>query len=324
MKRDKSLDVAKGIAIILMVYGHLKYTEYNMDTLYSWIYSFHMPFFVYITGWLTQARTEKKLVRTWKKAVGIFVPYVIWNVIGYIILISLGLVRETQYEFTRGLLLGNNLNSNLPTWYLWAYFLISLFAIYILPLIDDVKKLVAVDVIAIILVFWIVTLPEMQIYFRWKATLALMPFFITGYLLKKIKFQLPWWMIPVCLYIGFKLGRVNAVRSQRYVTVGNGDICVPYLYLLSAFLTTLAVVEICKYIAKIPGSELIEVFGKHTLIILCTHWLLGKMFATQMEYGVELFTYVFLIECVFVGGMELYAVLRQRGEMLREGKEAKI
>ena len=60
MKRDKSLDIAKGIAILLMMYGHLRYTYVNMDTLYSWIYSFHMPFFMYITGVLTNKKAENK------------------------------------------------------------------------------------------------------------------------------------------------------------------------------------------------------------------------------------------------------------------------
>lgn len=186
MKRDKALDVAKGFASILMMYGHLRYAEHNMDTIYSWIYSFHMPFFVYITGLLTVARKERRILRLIKKAIGVFVPYVIWNIVGYVVLKNLGLVYETEYEFKRGTLLGNNLNANLPTWYLWSYFLISIFAIFILPLVDDIKKLVVLDVVAIALVFWIVTLPEMQIYFRWKATLALLPFFITAYMLKKL------------------------------------------------------------------------------------------------------------------------------------------
>lgn len=312
MKRDKSFDIAKGFAIILMMYGHLRYTEYNMDTVYSWIYSFHMPFFVYITGWLTVARTEGQIRRICKKAVGIFVPYVIWNVIGYVVQINLGLVRETQYEFTRGMILGNNLNGNLPTWYLWSYFLISIFAVFILPLVDDIKKLVVLDVVSIALVFWIVTLPEMQIYFRWKATLALLPFFITGYLLKKINFKLPWWLIPVFLYVGFKLGRINAKSCGRYITVGSGDVCIPSLYLLSAFLTTLALIELCKYFAKIPGSGILGVFGKHTLVILCTHWLIGKVLGVYMEYGKEMFWYVFSIECIFVACLELFGVVKEK------------
>lgn len=112
--------------------------------------------------------------------------------------------------------------------------------------------------------------------------------------------------------MGFKLGRVNAKSCGRYVTVGNGDICIPTLYLLSAFLTTLAMIELCKYFAKIPGSGIVGIFGKHTLAILCTHWLIGRVLSVYMEYGKEMFLYVSVIECILVACLEAFGVMKQK------------
>jgi len=282
MKRDKSLDIAKGIAIILMMYGHLRYHYANMDTIYSWIYSFHMPLFIYISGLLTNVKKEKNYLQLWQKIKRILVPYAIWNVVGYYINHVLQLDKRNVPQFIHGLLIGDNLNSNLPTWYLLSFCWITLFAFFILPLLDTVKKLIAADIVAILLVMCLPMVLNTQDFFRLKGFVALLPFFITGYLLKKINFQLPWWLIPLLLYVGFKLGRVNAVQSWRYITVGIGDVCVPYLYLLSAICTTLALVEICKYLSRVPVFEVFGVFGKHTLVILCTHWLLGNILATYM------------------------------------------
>ena len=49
MERERNLgiDVARGIAIILMVIGHC-YSNGNI--MLQWIYSFHMPFFFLISG----------------------------------------------------------------------------------------------------------------------------------------------------------------------------------------------------------------------------------------------------------------------------------
>lgn len=304
MERNKSLDIAKGIAIILMMYGHLRYTIWNMDTVYCWIYSFHMPLFIYITGLLTNVKRGQKTVQIWAKIKKILVPYVIWNVIGYVINNILQLDNRTVGQFIHGLIVGDNLNSNLPTWYLLSFCWIAAFSVYILPLLNTVKKLIIADAVAVILVLCMPFFSGMQDYFRIKGVIALAPFFITGYLLKKINFRLPWWLVPVLLYVGFKLGRENAVQSWRYVTVGNGDICVPYLYLLSAICTILAAVELCRYIAMVPGSGLIGIFGKHTLVILCTHWLFGNILSRYMEYGMMLFLIVFVIECVIIAGVE--------------------
>ena len=46
MKRLDWVDIAKGIAIVLMILGHSSLP--NM--IQNWIYSFHMPFFFFISG----------------------------------------------------------------------------------------------------------------------------------------------------------------------------------------------------------------------------------------------------------------------------------
>jgi fucose 4-O-acetylase-like acetyltransferase len=315
MQRDKSLDLAKGIAIILVLYGHLRYTVLNMDTLYGWIYSFHMPFFIYITGLLSNTKMEKRSVQLWNKIKKIILPYVIWNVVGFGVNCVFRIQQMTVYQFVHGVVFGDNLKCNLPTWYLLSYFWIALFAICVLPLLDATWKIIAAEAAAVGLVFGISFFPDMQDYFRLKGAIALLPFFIMGYLVKKIDFKLPWWLIPILLYAGFKLERLNAVRSWRSVTVGNGDICVPYLYLGSAVCTILAMTAICSYLAKIPGSGIIGILGKHTLFILCTHWLIGNVLAIYMDYGGLLFLCVFFMECVFVGVFEFIAYLQMEGKI---------
>ena len=49
-KRDLRYDVMKGIGILLMMLGHIPVE----GMVYKWIYSFHMPMFFLISGYLTK------------------------------------------------------------------------------------------------------------------------------------------------------------------------------------------------------------------------------------------------------------------------------
>lgn len=62
-KRDKTIDILKGTAIILMVLGHVIQTIYAPDNydenlIFKFIYSFHMPLFIFISGYLTGMKQE--------------------------------------------------------------------------------------------------------------------------------------------------------------------------------------------------------------------------------------------------------------------------
>lgn len=47
MKRDKSIDIAKGIGICLMIIGHMT----GMIPIHKFIYQFHMPMFLIFSGY---------------------------------------------------------------------------------------------------------------------------------------------------------------------------------------------------------------------------------------------------------------------------------
>lgn len=62
--RDRSIDAAKGIAIILVVLGHVCT---GIPWLVKWIYSFHMPLFFMISGYLREGKEYGDFVPFLKK-----------------------------------------------------------------------------------------------------------------------------------------------------------------------------------------------------------------------------------------------------------------
>lgn len=61
--RDQQLDIAKGIAIILVVIGHViqsRFTNFDEQLSFRVIYSFHMPLFIFLSGAVASLWFEPK------------------------------------------------------------------------------------------------------------------------------------------------------------------------------------------------------------------------------------------------------------------------
>ncbi|MBE5745074.1 MAG: hypothetical protein E7355_02940 [Clostridiales bacterium] len=84
-ERNKKIDIIKGLAILLMVFGHAIFGSVGAgyDYLYEWIYLFHMPVFFMASGFFWKDTSVKNLkqllVFIWKKTKSLYIPYVFLN-----------------------------------------------------------------------------------------------------------------------------------------------------------------------------------------------------------------------------------------------------
>lgn len=89
-QRIEWIDALRGILIILMVYGHniqfgsgrAVYREqlYFENVVFQFMYSFHMPCLMIISGYLLSCSIEKK--RFWRSKVKfLLIPTLIWSII---------------------------------------------------------------------------------------------------------------------------------------------------------------------------------------------------------------------------------------------------
>lgn len=74
--RDKSIDILKGIAMILVVYGH------TWPFCRNFIYLFHMAVFMMASGYCYRTRID--VLSTWEKYIirklkGLYIPFVVCN-----------------------------------------------------------------------------------------------------------------------------------------------------------------------------------------------------------------------------------------------------
>lgn len=77
-QRDTSFDIAKGIAIILMVIGHSGTTDY----IKSFIYLFHLPAFYFISGYFFNDKyVNDKITYAKRKLNQLYKPFIIYGII---------------------------------------------------------------------------------------------------------------------------------------------------------------------------------------------------------------------------------------------------
>ena len=168
-KRIYLFDNLKAILIFLVVFGHM--IEYISGapfykTLYILIYSFHMPLFIYVSGYFANANPQKTLKN-------VLYPYVVFQTI-YVI-------------FDRVVLKGNaTLSFVSPYWALW--YLVALF-IYrcLLPFFETDKKSRAVMLILGAFAVSLVAGYDVKLgyYLAFSRVAVLFPFFLMGFYQRK-------------------------------------------------------------------------------------------------------------------------------------------
>ncbi|WP_067728426.1 acyltransferase family protein [Oceanobacillus damuensis] len=168
MKRNSFFDNAKVLLIFFVVFGHIIQPfvdgSTGMNTLYMWIYTFHMPAFILLAGFFAKGSGNKDYILNLMKK--LLVPYLIFQVL------------YTIYYFYIGKP-GWQTGIFYPHWSLW--FLISLFSWHIL--LYWFKKIPAVWSISIAVMIGLIVgyFGEIGHTFSLSRTFVFFPFFLIGY-----------------------------------------------------------------------------------------------------------------------------------------------
>lgn len=135
--RNDLFDCAKGIGIVLVVFGHvergltaagLPLAKMSFSAVDSVIYSFHMPFFFFVSGYffLGSLARRGRVGLVYEKARTILYPYVLWSLIQG--LTEVGLSRYTNGSVSIGQILALPWQPRAQFWFLYALFGVVLFS----------------------------------------------------------------------------------------------------------------------------------------------------------------------------------------------------
>ena len=198
MKRLKELDILRGIAICLMVFGHTWFTKEATIEMERLIYGFHMPLFFVISGFFYKSPESYASVKriVLKKARTLLIPYFVFGII-YTIVDQFVWKEYGLLESIRNILLFPTGTSNklsetslIPgesaLWFLMALFVMNL--LYILLDLIIKNEYLRIAIILAIAITMLIIFPEnnhTELPFALRIVLECMPYFYLGILFKK-------------------------------------------------------------------------------------------------------------------------------------------
>lgn len=174
-KRVLWIDYAKAMGIFLVVVGHGYFPSEGFD-LFSknFIYSFHMPIFFFISGFLFRIKQDNFGIFLKKSIIRLLIPYVLLNFLAAIlfapILVKQGVdsIIERLFDFAVG---GGHSFAGA------SWFLIAMFWIRILAFLSvKYEKMVLTTALSILVAY----LFQKPFYFDFTAAAAAYPMFMLG------------------------------------------------------------------------------------------------------------------------------------------------
>lgn len=288
--REYKYDNFKFLLIFLVVFGHLL-ELHNVNILYVSIYMFHMPMFIYISGYFTKGNLKSVINKLY--------IYVIWETIYYLF-----------YKYV----LNNNLTLNYlkaPIWILWYIFaLIAWELIMIIVNIFKRKKakhfkeinslfcygVLAVSFIASIMSSFINNIGYDYCLSR---IITFFPYFLIGYFQKNYNFNL-FEMKSKTRKSIYKILSffIMAVISISYFVLLNNQIQGRWLYGSYSYanggytwtfktmwiLLSLSVIFLLNNIIPNKKIMIISKLGSNTLIIYLVHGIIIKFMGKYSSY----------------------------------------
>ena len=230
MKRNEKIDVLRGWAIILVVFGHcMEYASgheffsvngiYN-NLIFKVIYSFRMPLFACISGWLFGSTIEKyasfDIIR--RKAESLIIPIASWITLWMLLNAGLSIIRG-NIDFAAwvkgwfGMFLTN-------FWFLWAIFVCMLLVVVVHHFFGDNIGIYLLSIAGMLVI------PDSEVFAGGGAgTKFLYPFFVSVYLMRIHKVDLAEkvyrYKVIICIAFIVLLG---LYQFDTYIYVSGFDI----------------------------------------------------------------------------------------------------
>ncbi len=268
-KRLDWIDQLKGFTIFLVVYGH------NYPILEKYIYSFHMPLFIIISGFFFPDKTNLYDIK--KRFKNIIVPYFIWAffLFGFWVLISknIGVSSEKNLSTLKnfiGIFYAQGgmeyMDWGIPLWFLPMIFLCFLFYSTI-NYFSNNKIFVTVLCFSISYIGY--TIKDNLV---WSLNVAMtsLPLIHLGKILYQniesiLSKKLVLFIILLGISIHLILFDLNQSIGMYQSEYGNY-----LLFLINSIIPSFSLIYLFKYF---PIFKLFEIFGRFSIVTLATHMM---------------------------------------------------
>lgn len=306
-KREVLFDILRGIAIILVTWGHVTNALFSGELIYYFPLklisaTFVMPLFMGICGFFSYKSIMKCDLKSYifKRIKRILIPCIVWNIIGWLITsavkVTLGDRSIPRFDLT-------------GVWFLWAVFICEMIMLVQLKLMIKRNLLIASSVIISII---LILCPTDLWYIAW-----VYPFFSIGVLLNfdcfKISDKVGWkiWLFCTTLYSivlplfkyeylvyysGSSIFGVNPIYSQLLIDLFRFIIgclgCIAVIGFIKLIIEKLSDSNVISLIANIRRKSMeiyvMQVVFVETLLMMLIRYIkpLSSFFLCNVEFTV--------------------------------------
>lgn len=312
------IDNAKGFAILLVVIGHVIQMMYSpgsadQNVMWRYIYSFHMPFFMLLSGLVTVFTPHKALLikKIGRRFVQLIIPFCSWGVVWTCTINNVPFHRIF-------------ITPDLSLWFLWALFFINLayyIALYVCSKLKWLNK-----VVAVLLVYPFLMLASelangaLGTYFL----VVFYPYFLIGVIIGQYKSMLLKWkftesvsivsgsLFVLLAYYWYRFPSCVPRDSARWVFVINDSKLIHFLIAMCGC------IAVTGFFVRYGNRTIwpLTALGRITLPIYAIHqsliWGMMTVATPDMKYFFKSVPGAFMCLAVILGGtLIIYKILEK-------------
>ncbi len=287
--RSSYIDIAKGIGIILVVLGH----TYGIPAmLYDTIYSFHMPLFFIISGYVynqDKYNNFKFSQIASDRAKRYLVPFYVFAGINLVLTLAFNLVfRHIPITLSaiKTYILGTlycyanieHMPNCSPIWFFMTLFIGGIIFWAIMKFSHKTRPIWAVLLLAISYILYLFV--DFRLPLNLAPTGAAVFFMYVGYLTKRYNL-----LKHHTLILLFIVGLVASYFNKTNVGMNENIYGNLFLFLIAAICLSLSILLLCKLFAEFsnPINKFLKWLGSNTVLIVAFNYFM-RDFSTEIYY----------------------------------------
>jgi fucose 4-O-acetylase-like acetyltransferase len=280
--REHYFDNLKFLLIALVVVGHIiepiQQANHNLNIIYTYIYSFHMPLFVLVSGFfakdLLNPDKRKKVI------VNYLVPYIVFQTLYYLYYRYALDLPDVTFSLASPVYI---------MWYLPAVFFWAILTPYFIKL----KHPVIISVVVGLVAGYELDISD---YMALSRTLVFFPFFLIGYLIDKKRIErlfIRKYRIVACVSMFTIFVGVYYLQTHHpfnvvwfygrygYEHLGSFEWYAAVYRVITYFISTIMVVS---FMAIVPNTRtFFSAWGERTLVVYLFHGFIARYFLVKTD-----------------------------------------
>lgn len=254
LTRVVHIDIAKGIVIFLMVIGHTSIPEIAS----KWIWSFHMPFFFFISGVLFNYHKYGEWGAFAKSRIRqLVIPYILMSITVFIALYPLGNIQLDELLFGW---------KGYPLWFVPVLLMAETLGLCVIKLKDI--KIISSIAAALLVVAYVLWMVHWHCAYKVESVPLACFFFLMGFLLKDSvrKLRVNIWILAIIAILHFVLAQILPKLDMCFYNFGS------WANPINSILGIVMILAVSRLLESVSYNNILRKFfiwaGKNTLLIM--------------------------------------------------------